>query len=80
MAVAQANARPDYLGQAAGLAADAIDGTMMGLSMVPGLNLAGDTYWTLKGAKSASQGDWLSAAADWIPMGSSVIRTAPLTY
>jgi hypothetical protein len=40
----------------AGGAANGIDATMGILSMVPGANLAGDTYFAMKGAKDLKSG------------------------
>lgn len=63
----------DTLAQMAGGAANGIDATMGILSMVPGSNLAGDTYFALKGAKDLNQGNYLGAALNTVPIGASVL-------
>lgn len=70
--------KPDAIGTAAGYAADAIDGAMMGASMIPGMGkLAGMTYWGLKGAKDASQGNYLLGALEASPI---FFEAAPEAY
>lgn len=63
----------DTLAQMAGGAANGIDTAMGIVSMIPGANLAGDTYFAMKGAKDLSQGNYLDAALDTLPVGASVL-------
>ena len=63
----------DRVAQIAGGAANGIDATMGILSMVPGANLSGDTYFAMKGAKDLSQGNYLGATLNTLPIGASVL-------
>lgn len=63
----------------AGYAADAIDGAMLGVSMIPGYgSLLGGTYWTAKGAKNLSQGNYLNGAIDLIPAFTAARAAQPV--
>lgn len=63
----------DTLAQMAGGAANGIDTAMGIVSMIPGANLAGDTYFAMKGAKDLNQGNYLDAALNTLPIGASVL-------
>lgn len=48
---------------------DVIDGAMIGASFIPGYGqLIGSTYWGLKGAKSASEGNYLQGTLEASPI------------
>lgn len=77
--VAKAN-QEDKVGLAARYAADAIDGGMLGASMIPGYGqLMGTAYFGAKGAKDLSQGDYLSGTLNLTPYG-AVVGKAAMPY
>lgn len=61
--------KEDKVAQAAGAAASAIDGGMIAASMMPGIpGYAGKLYWGFKGAKSASEGNYVLGALEASPI------------